>query len=161
MKVTITEQHLYNIITESVKKNLLEFFNDDNNDLEPVPRYGTINFIEGMIENSNSEEILDYDEVLSVLNKFGLPVEMFVSYPESDVLDDKREKKFKELCEKIKSIRPSSDIEKDILSLYLDAVYNIEEYSLLKKYYRTELDIPDFSPDPDDYYEMKRDFREL
>lgn len=33
MKVTITEQHLYNIITESVKKNLLEFFNDDNNDL--------------------------------------------------------------------------------------------------------------------------------
>lgn len=59
MKVTITEQHLYNIITESVKKNLLEFFDDDNNDLEPVPRYGTINFIEGMIENSNSEEILD------------------------------------------------------------------------------------------------------
>ncbi len=158
MKVTITEQHLYNIITKSVKKNLLEFFDDD---IEPVPCNGTINFIEGMIENSNSEEILDYDEILSVLNKFGLPVEMFVSYPESDFLDDKIEKKCKKLCEKIKSIRPSSDMEKDILSLYLDAVYNIEEYSLLQKYYRTELDIPDFSPDPDDYYEMKRDFKEL
>lgn len=148
MKVTITEQHLHNIITESVKKNLLEFnhmlYGDEP---EPESRYGTVNFVEGMMENSEVD--LDYDTVVSVLNKLGLPVEMDVSYPESDSLDNTTRKKFKELCEKIESINPSSDVERVVLSQYLDAVYNIEEYYLVQKYYGTELDIPDYSPDPD------------
>lgn len=77
---------------------------------EPESRYGTVNFVEGMMENSEVD--LDYDTVVSVLNKLGLPVEMDVSYPESDSLDNTTRKKFKELCEKIESINPSSDVER-------------------------------------------------
>lgn len=154
MKVTITEQYLHNIIAESVKKNLLEFNHMlYGHEPEPESRYGTVNFVEGTIENSEVD--LDYDTVVSVLNKLGLPIEMDVSYPESDSLDNTTRKKFKELCEKIESINPSSDVERVVLSQYLDAVYNIEEYYLVQKYYGTELDIPDYSPDPDDEYDSR------
>ena len=154
MKVTITEQHLNKIITESVKKRLVEF-NHMLYGSEPVPesRYGTINFAEGIMENAETQ--YDYNTIVTILRNLGLPIEMEVSYPESDSLDAAKRNEFKELCNKIESITPSSDEERAILTLYLDAVYHIEDYNLVQEYYGTELEVPDYEPDPDYEHDNK------
>lgn len=157
MKVTITEQYLNNIITESVKKRLVEFNHMlYGNEPEPESHYGKINFIEGMMENS--EVSLDEEAISSVLNKYGLPTEMEVSYPDSSSLDISQKNEFKSLCAKIESISASSDVERAVLSEYLDAVYHVEDYYLMQEYYHTELEIPNYEPDPDEEHDSRIDY---
>lgn len=148
MKVTITEQHLHNIIAESVKSKLLEF-NHMLYGSEPKPecRCGTLNVAEAV--SDNSEYDLDYDYVTAVLNKYQLPTEISVCYPESSELDAKGKAQFKEICAKLESIQAEDEKEKAVLAEYLDAIFASEDYYDVYGYYRDELEVPE--PDEPDY----------
>ena len=111
MKVAITEQHLNNIIAESVKKRLLEFnhmlYGDES---EPEYRYGTIDILDAVCDHFPTEVC---NNVKVILDKYQLPT----------------------------SIVPSDGVEEAVLKQYKEAIYNLEEYQYVYDYYGDELKV--------------------
>lgn len=139
MKVTITEQHLNNIIAESVKKRLFEFnhmlYGDEP---EPEYRYGTIDILDAVCDHFPTEVC---NNVKGILDKYQLPTSIDVRYPDSGSLDDNGKKKYRNICAKLDSIVPADGVEEAVLKQYKEAIDNLEEYQYVYDYYGDELKV--------------------